>query len=256
MLPADREIRRRREPRGRWRATTFAMGLSVVAASSAWAGPPFLTDDPEPVELGHWELYVASQWSVARHASSGSAPHLEVNYGVLPGLQLHAIVPATLAWQRGEPVHYGPGDIELGAKFRFVEEGAWRPQIGIFPLVLLPTGSELRGLGTGTTQVFLPLWVQKSFGCWTTYGGGGLLLASGGNAAVAGWLLQRELLGKLLVGTEAFFTIPTNGDPIETRVNVGLVVNFSEMHHLLVSAGPAFGGDARAQGYLAYQLTI
>jgi hypothetical protein len=241
------------------RATTLAIaiGLSaVVATSSAWAGPPFLTDDPEPVELGHWEFYVASQWSVARHAASGSAPHIEVNYGGLPGLQLHVIVPATLASQSGQRVQYGPGDVELGAKFRFVEEGTWRPQIGVFPLVLLATGSESRGLGAGTTQVFLPLWIQKSFGQWTTYGGGGMHLASGGNAVGAGWLLQRELIGKLLLGTEAYVTIPTNGDPVETQLNLGLVVNFTERHHLLASAGPAFGGDARAQWYLAYQLTI
>jgi hypothetical protein len=39
-------------------------------------------------------------------------------------------------------------------------------------------------------------------------------------------------------------------------VNLGLVVDLSERHHLLASAGPAFGGEAQGQGYLAYQLTI
>ncbi len=114
-------------------------------------------------------------------------PHVEVNYGALPELQLHAIVPAAIAWQSGEPVQYGLGDIELGAKFRFVDEGDWRPQIGTFPLVLLPTGSSERGLGTGTTQVLLPIWVQKTLGPWTTYGGGGVHLASGEHDLIAGW---------------------------------------------------------------------
>jgi hypothetical protein len=27
---------------------------------SAQAGPPFLTDDPEPTETGHWEIYAPS----------------------------------------------------------------------------------------------------------------------------------------------------------------------------------------------------
>ena len=31
--------------------------LSLAAATPAWAGPPFLTDDPEPTETGHWEIY-------------------------------------------------------------------------------------------------------------------------------------------------------------------------------------------------------
>jgi hypothetical protein len=239
------------------RVLLVVLALSAVLTDGrARAGPPFLTDDPEPVELEHWEFYLASQWSAARHAASGSAPHFEVNYGALPELQLHAIVPATLAWQSGEPVQYGVGDIELGAKFRFVEEGEWRPQIGTFPLVVLPTGSARRGLGSGTTQVLLPIWIQKSFGQWTTYGGGGVHLASGDDDVVAGWLLQRKLLSKLSLGMEAFFTFPTNGDPIAIRINVGLGVDFSAMHHLLLSAGPAFGGDARAQAYVAYQLTI
>jgi hypothetical protein len=232
-----------------WLATAFA-------GHTAWAGPPFLTDDPQPVDLKHWEFYLASQWSVGNRSASGTLPHIEVNYGALLELQLHAIVPATLASQSGQPVQYGLGDIELGAKYRFVEEGEWRPQIGTFPLVLLATGSAERGLGAGTTQVLLPIWIQKSFGPWMTYGGGGLHLASGDDDIVAGWLLQRQLLGKVTVGAETFFTFPFNGNPVELRVNLGLVVDFSDRHHLLASAGPAFGGDGRGQGYLAYQLTI
>jgi hypothetical protein len=96
---------------------------AAFAGRTAWAGPPFLTDDPQPVDLKHWELYLASQWSVANRSASGTLPHIEVNYGALPELQLHAIVPAALAWQSGQPVQYGLGDIELGAKYRFVDEG-------------------------------------------------------------------------------------------------------------------------------------
>jgi hypothetical protein len=33
----------------------------LPALNSSKAGPPFLTDDPEPVEYRHWEVYVASQ---------------------------------------------------------------------------------------------------------------------------------------------------------------------------------------------------
>ena len=249
-------------PRGgrrRVKHLVLAAVLLLTAAKigrTAWAGPPFLTDDPEPVERGHWEFYLASQWSAADHSATGTAPHVEVNYGALPELQLHIIVPATLAWQSSEPVQYGLGDVELGAKYRFVEEGKERPQIGTFPLVLMPTGSKERGLGAGTTQVLLPIWIQKSFGPWMTYGGAGLHLASGDDDVVAGWLLQRKLIEVITLGAEAFFTFPLNANPMELQVNLGLVVDFSDRHHLLASAGPAFGGDARGQGYLAYQLTI
>ncbi len=251
LSPDDREIRR-----GAIIVASLLLVASLFVRGTAWAGPPFLTDDPEPVERGHWELYLASQWSAANRAATGSAPHVEVNYGALPGLQLHVIVPATLSWQSGQSTQYGLGDIELGAKYRFVEEGERRPQIGTFPLVLPATGSKERRLGAGTTQVLLPIWIQKSIGPWTTYGGAGLHLASGDNDVVAGWLLQRQVLGMITIGTETFLTFPLNGAPVELQVNLGVVVDFTDKHHLLASAGPAFGGDARGQGYLAYQMRI
>jgi hypothetical protein len=51
----------------------------------------------------------------------------------------------------------------------------------MFPLLELPTGNEHRGLGAGHVSAFLPIWVQKSFGEWTTYGGGviGSIMATG-----------------------------------------------------------------------------
>lgn len=240
----------------RW--PVLLIGLAAMALApdqAAWAGPPFLTDDPEPVEFEHWEIYAAAQWTRARAAASGTLPHIEVNYGALPGLQVHAIVPAVLAWNRGEPLHYGIGDVELGAKLRFLDEGAWRPQVGVFPEVTFPSGSSARGLGTGAVQALLPLWLQKSFGPWTTYGGGGVRLAREGDAVVAGWLLQRALSDKLELGVEAFVTVPFEGRPVQTQVNAGLVINLTTKHHVLLSAGPSFGADTVAQAYMAWQVT-
>jgi hypothetical protein len=237
-------------------AAFVSIGLLTGLISQAFAGPPFLTDDPEPVELRHWEFYAASQWSLARGSADGTAPHLEVNYGALPGLQLHVILPAALAVRAGEPIRYGLGDIELGAKFRFIDEGDVRPQVGTFPLVSLPTGLASRGLGSGKTQVLVPIWVQKSFGAWTTYGGGGVRLASGDHVAIAGWLLQRRFAESLSIGTEAYVTTPFDNAAVELRLNLGVVLDLTAHHHLLFSAGPAFGGVDRGQGYFAYQLTI
>lgn len=235
--------------------TALALSADLISAP-AIAGPPYLTDDPEPVELGHWEVYAASQWFVTRAAADGTAPHVEVNYGALPEVQLHVIVPAALAVSSGEPTRYGLGDVELGVKYRFVDEGERRPQVGTFPLLELPTGSAAHGLGFGKVQALLPIWIQKSFGRWTTYGGGGVRLASGEHDAVAGWLVQRGV-GKIAsLGTEAFVTVPLGHGAAEIRVDLGLVFDFSELHHLLLSAGPAFGAEAGAQGYCAYQLTI
>ena len=84
------------------------------------AGPPFITDDPEPVEYQHWECYVASQSFKAADGWSGTAPHFEVNYGAISNLQLHIIAPLAYDSPTHGPAHWGFGDLELGVKYRFV----------------------------------------------------------------------------------------------------------------------------------------
>jgi hypothetical protein len=232
----------------------------LLAPAKGHAGPPYVTDDPEPVHPGHWELYLASQHSISRTATSGTAPHVEVNYGALPGLQLHVIAPLAYAHPKGGPTSYGMGDIELGAKFRFIDENPWLPMVGSFPMVELPVGAESKGLGTGHLHVFIPLWLQKSVGPWTTYGGGGYWRNPGqGNQDFwyIGWLMQRRLGQRAALGTEVFYTTPDQvGGEANLRFNVGLVLDFSEHHHGLVSAGRGVVGDSLFQGYAAYQLTL
>ena len=243
----------------RWSIAALAAAI-VFAPATGHAGPPYVTDDPEPVEFRHWEFYLATQHSITRAAASGTAPHVEVNYGAWPGLQLHVIAPLAYARPSGGPTFYGVGDIEVGAKFRFIDEGRWWPMVGTFPQFELPTGDAGSGLGTGHLHVLIPLWLQKSFGPWTTYGGGGLWVNPGAenrNYEFVGWLLQRRLSHLATLGAEIFYTTPDQvGGDASLRFNLGLVLDLTEHHHLLLSAGRAMLGDSLFQGYLAYQLTI
>ena len=68
-------------------------GLLLAEPVGLLAGPPFITDDPEPVEYQHWEWYLASQSFKTPDGWSGTAPHLEVNYGAISNVQLHLIAP-------------------------------------------------------------------------------------------------------------------------------------------------------------------
>jgi hypothetical protein len=237
------------------------LGLAALFVSStASAGPPYITDDPEPVEHRHWEVYLASQSFQDKHGWTGTAPHVEVNYGVVPNVQLHVIAPVAYSAPASGSGAYGYGDTELGVKYRFVQETKWTPMIGTFPLFEVPSGSEREGLGNGTAQTFLPVWLQKSFGSWQTYGGVGVWLDLGDRTRhwwFFGWQLQRQLLEWLTVGAEVFHQTPAGltGES-ESRFNVGAVVDFSEVHHLLLSAGRGFEGPNLFQGYVAYQVTF
>ena len=135
--------------------------LTVLFAAETFAGPPFKTDDPEPVDYLHWEFYIASQQQFKRLETNVTSPHFELNYGVLPEVQLHLLAPLGYV-HTVDGTHYGYSDTELGVKYRFVEETEKAPQIGVFPLIELPTGNQNEQLGTGKAQVYVPLWVQKA----------------------------------------------------------------------------------------------
>lgn len=243
--------------------TVFIAAGVLLFMGPAWAGPPFFTDDPEPVEHLHWEVYLATQWAHDKDAgTSATLPHAEVNYGVLPDMQLHLIEPMAYSAPSQGSVQYGLGDTELGVKYRFIheDEKGWRPQVGIFPIVDLPTGDSSRGLGEGHVKIFFPLWLQKSWGPWTTYGGGGYWYHPGEdnkNYWFTGWLLQRELSKMLTLGTEIFNTSPkAKGESDETGFNIGGFFNLSEEHHILFSAGRDIKGQNTFFAYLAFQLTF
>ena len=234
--------------------------LAAVAPQAAWAGPPFITDDPEPVEYHHTEFYVASQYANNKDGKEGTLPHFEANYGIVPDVQLHLLVPLAYAHPNGGPTAYGLGDTEVGVKYRFVPESETIPQVGTFPIIHLPTGDDDRGLGGGHVTAFLPVWVQKSWGPWTTYGGGGYWINPGeGNKDYwqLGWLAQRKMTESLTIGAEIFyFSKDTEEGRDRTGYNIGGIFDLNMEHHILFSAGRDIAGDNRFSAYLGYQWTF
>lgn len=246
-------------------ALAIAAPAAILMPAAAIAGPPFRTDDPEPVDYQHWEVYGFSQATHGRADTSGTLPGLEVNYGAAPDLQLHIIAPLAFDKPSNGSWQSGYGDTEFGVKYRFVQEDedGWRPMIGTFPMLEAPSGDEHRGLGTGATHAFIPLWLQKSFGDWQTYGGGGYFINPGTgnkNYWFTGWQLQRKITEQLMLGGEVFHaSADVVGGRDSTGFNLGGVYDFTENHHLLFSAGRGLQNAADTNEfsyYIAYQLTF
>jgi hypothetical protein len=227
---------------------------------SALAGPPFRTDDPVPVEYKNWEIYIASQYQHERDGVSATAPHLEVNYGIAPNFQLHVIAPMEYVKPAGMPSHYGYGDTELGVKWRFFEIEEAGFMAGTFPQLEIPTGTESKELGNGDTQVFLPLWLQKAWGPWQTNAGGGYWINPGEGHQdfwFLGWQVQREINKCLTLGAELFYQTASEADgEHHFGFNAGAIINITENHHILMSAGRDIDGPSDFYSYIAYQLTF
>ena len=245
------------------RNSGFAWLAALLLGGPAVAGPPFLTDDPEPVEYKHYEFYVFSTLDRFFQVNNIAGPAIELNYGAAPNLQLHIIVPYALAAADHGPTTAGVGDMELGAKYRFVQETPKRPQIGIFPMLEVPSGDAARGLGNGGLWAKLPVWAQKSWGPesqqWMTYGGGGYVInrAPGmRDHPFFGWLVQRDVTKRLALGTEWF---NPGRDMIAGRntqlLNAGGIYKFTERVNLLFTLGHSVAGERHTVAYLALYWT-
>jgi opacity protein-like surface antigen len=111
----------------------------------------------------------------------------------------------------------------------------------VLPTLDFRTGDVNRGLGTGGTRKFLPVWVQKDIGDWTINTGGGYALLSGvgnKNYWFTGVLLQRKISDQLKIGAEMFHQTADKVDgKDQTGFNVGGIYDFTDHYHLVFTVG-------------------
>ncbi len=201
-----------------------------VGVSSGGGGPPFVTDDPEPVEDGHYEINIAAIGLTERSGTASPAPMIDANWGAAPDLQLHVGLGLAYAEADGG-VRAGYGDTELGIKYRFLHQDpeGWLPDVAFYPNIELPTGDAARGLGAGHVQLLLPIWIEKDWDRWSSYGGGGFWSNHHGadrNNWFVGWVLLRQITDSLQLGGEIYRQDvggrgPIRHDRVQSRRHAG-----------------------------------
>ena len=211
-------------------------GLTVFALFAllqpAFAGPPYLSDDPEPTDYGHYEIYTFSNGTRVRGGTDGEAG-IDFNYGGAPNLQLTATLPIAFNAPVGGPTQFGPGNVELAAKYRFLHQSDFGWDVAVFPRLFLPSAS---GVGDPHASVLLPIWLQRDLGKdWTTFGGGGcqLFADSSQDSCMAGWVLTRKVTSNFQLGLEIFHQTPSAGTPASSSLGLGAVYDIDNTFHLL-----------------------
>jgi hypothetical protein len=225
--------------------------LLIGAATPAWAGPPYLTDDPVPTDLKHWEIYAFTSGEGFGSAFDDDAG-FDLNYGAADGVQLTATLPLSFSHEAGDGWRSGSGDVEVAVKYRFLNDEKHGVSAAVFPRAFLPTSSLEGG---EKTRILLPLWVGKDFAGGTSlFGGGGFELNPGrGNrnfwqAAVA---LTQDVNDKVSVGAEVTRQGgDRSGGTAQTRAGVGGIAKLSDHVSLLFSGGPTWAD--RQTGYHVY----
>jgi hypothetical protein len=225
----------------------------LLTAQVARAGPPFLTDDPEPTETGHWEIYAPLIEADGKGSDFSGAAGVELNYGAAPDLQITLGLPIDYAHDAAG-WHSGTGDFEVSAKYRFYRDEQAGLSIAVFPGITLPTASN--GLGAGQVTGFLPVWIQKDSGPWSLFGGGGYAINPGaGNSDfwTGGVALTRRLGERLVLGIEADRQgADTIGGSGSTSLGIGAIYQLKAPFRLLASGGPTFDDAGGAAGFHAF----
>jgi hypothetical protein len=217
-------------------AATLTLCCAVLSGFSipALAGPPYLTDDPEPTDYKHFEIYAFSQGMATQDGVAGEGG-IDFNYGGAPNLQLTATVPAAYNFPTSGSSATGPGNIELAAKYRFLTQDSFGFDAAVFPRVILPSTSP--NVGDSHASYLLPIWIEKDWGKWSAFGGGGCEVNRGGGSqdfCLAGAVVTRQVSSNLQVGLELFHQTPdTQGGEATTSVGAGVKYDLSDNFHLL-----------------------
>src|SRR5689334_14312289 len=97
----------------------FALLLTLAPVTIALAGPPFLTDDPNPTDYRHWEVLPFATMTKIPNTATYQAPAVEIDYGLEPDLEVNTTIFYLRTKDEGTygTSAQGLGDIQLAMTF-------------------------------------------------------------------------------------------------------------------------------------------
>ncbi|MBS0384700.1 MAG: hypothetical protein JSS00_05055 [Proteobacteria bacterium] len=229
----------------------------MALATPVAAGPPYFSDDPVPTDYRHFEIYALAAGSHTHNSDSGAAG-IDFNYGATPDLQLTAVFPVEFEHGRDGPLAAGVGNVELGAKFRILNQERFGWDVAVFPRAFLPSLSDR--LGARHASLLIPIWIGRDIGEWSTFGGGGCELNQGGDDqdfCLAGWVVTRAVSRRLRIGGEVFHqTANTRGGEAATSLGAGGTYDLTPGRHLLGYVSRDISGAEQTSWYAAVLFTF
>jgi len=237
-------------------AAQLALFLALLAPRAS-AGPPFISDDPEPTDYRHYEIYAFASGATAKGDVSGNAG-IDFNYGATPNLQLTAVVPLGFDAPSEGPGAVNFGQVELAAKWRLLHQDDIGIDLAVFPRLFLPAGSPR--VGERNVSLLLPVWIEKDWGKWTVFGGTGCVLnrsAATENYCLTGWTLTRQVFPDLQLGLEVYHqTSPVKGGRASTSIGTGAKFDVTENVHLLGYIAPTLQNASSTARYTWYSSVL
>lgn len=232
----------------------FITGFPTIS----WADQ-YLTDTPQTMgyEQGEADLY--SDITKIKKNYALRAPALETNIGVMTDFQVRINIPVALSIVHHKKTTYGYGDLDVGFKYRFIQETETMPQVAFYPKITLPSGDPDHRLGNKRSLERLPLWLQKTWKQWILSGGGGYALNHSPHAfnyLFGGVLLRYIFSPELTVGAELFAREPISlTDHSVFFLNFGATYNFTPNTFALLGLAHSIAGEDALKGFFGLGVT-
>jgi hypothetical protein len=234
----------------------------LALAFATLAGPPLETDDPDTPGPNNWEINLASPFAT-RDGTWLLQPLLDINYGVGERVQLKLKPRAVVLDQPGGDVEAGAGNIQLGMKWRFLDQERHGLSLSVYPQAdLNPPGDSVnRGLVSEGYQFLLPFQAQRSFGRTKVYAEAGYnWREQQPDEWVLGLAAEHSLSKRFRLVAELRNVAERDFRDYEFFFNAGFKWSFHEHVTLLASAGRTLY-ESRGEGpavfsYLGLQFTF
>ena len=226
-------------------ATTF-LAFSCWSAIVYAGSPPLIIDDPETPGAHGWEVNITSSIENSRDGTLIEAPLFDFNYGFVENDQLKVEFAVLSNDPSDDRDHWGISDVDVGYKYRFLEEKEFGWAVSTFPQLSCPTGNEQLGLGSGSTELLIPFELEKHFfndKLWINPEAGYNIVFDNGAAnhwktgVAAGWLVTDKLQLEAEVGD---FIFQNGAEPDQPFFNFGYVYDWRKHAALVGSAGRSF----------------
>ncbi|WP_323121119.1 transporter [Burkholderia alba] len=144
----------------------FATACSLIAPFGAHAAHPLVSDDTGTQGDGNWQ-YELNMEQTSKEEGTGRQQlwNTTLTRGFGPSVDLYVNAPYTHVQTRSDEAGSGFGDIEIGAKWRFLERGPF--SLALKPRINVPTGDDHHGLGNGRVNAGATLLAQYDAGSFT-----------------------------------------------------------------------------------------
>lgn len=153
------------------RIITIALIFLLITVASLQAGPPLVTDDASPVDVGKVEIELNGAYTFDKEMqgevgvkAERHKAEMKLNTGLYKNLGLSLIIPYTFSEVEKEGNQLvretdGVGDMTLEIKYAFAEFSGI--SFAIKPFIIIPTGRYSAGLSEGRWQFGTTLIASK-----------------------------------------------------------------------------------------------